>query len=112
MLGELDKYESKSYYDDNNRYIGLLTERGTENYEIAIVYKTAVGTGSKSEFRYCDTADFESANEFAEYIRSTMHRQLYDTGVVPKYGDKLLSLSTCEYSRKNGRLVVLAKRID
>jgi len=28
-----------------------------------------------------------------------------------KYGDKLLTLSTCEYSRTNGRMVVVAKLI-
>ena len=37
---------------------------------------------------------------------------LYDTGVSAEYGDKLISLSTCEYSRNNGRLVVVAKRVD
>ena len=36
---------------------------------------------------------------------------LYDTGVGTEYGDKLLTLSTCEYSRTNGRMVVLAKLI-
>lgn len=36
---------------------------------------------------------------------------LYDTGVTAEYGDKLITLSTCEYSRNNGRLVVVAKRV-
>lgn len=36
---------------------------------------------------------------------------LYDTGVTAEYGDRLITLSTCEYSRKNGRMVVVAKRI-
>ena len=35
----------------------------------------------------------------------------YDTGITPQYGDKLITLSTCEYSQKNGRLVIVAKRI-
>ena len=34
-----------------------------------------------------------------------------DTGVSAEYGDKLISLSTCEYSRTNGRLVVVAKLV-
>ena len=36
---------------------------------------------------------------------------LYDTGVTAEYGDKLITLSTCEYSAQNGRLVVVAKKI-
>ena len=30
--------------------------------------------------------------------------------VTPEYGDKLITLSTCEYSRTNGRLVIVAKK--
>ena len=37
---------------------------------------------------------------------------LYDTGVTAEYGDKLITLSTCEYSRTNGRMVVLAKLLE
>ncbi len=37
---------------------------------------------------------------------------LYDTGVSAEYGDKLITLSTCEYSRSNGRMVVVAKKIE
>ena len=31
---------------------------------------------------------------------------------LEKYGDKLLILSTCEYTYKNGRFVVVAKKVD
>ena len=33
-------------------------------------------------------------------------------GLNKKVWWKLISLSTCEYSRNNGRLVVVAKRVD
>ena len=36
---------------------------------------------------------------------------LYDTGVTAAYGDKLLTLSTCDDSGKNSRVVVVAQRI-
>ena len=36
---------------------------------------------------------------------------LYDTGVTAEYGDRLITLSTCEYSARNGRLVVVAKMV-
>ena len=35
----------------------------------------------------------------------------YDTGIDAEYGDKLVTLSTCEYSNDNGRLIVVAKKI-
>ena len=37
---------------------------------------------------------------------------LYDTGVSAEYGDQLITLSTCEYSRTNGRMVVVAKLLE
>ena len=36
----------------------------------------------------------------------------YDTGVTAEYGDQLITLSTCEYSRTNGRMVVVAKLLE
>ena len=35
----------------------------------------------------------------------------YDTGVTAEYGDQLLTLSTCDYQEKDGRFVVVAKKI-
>ena len=45
-----------------------------------------------------------------QYIEKCKELSLYDTGVSAEYGDKLITLSTCEYSRTNGRLVVVAKK--
>ena len=56
--------------------------------------------------------DAENAAEFDAYVAKCKELSLYDTGVSAEYGDKLISLSTCEYSRSNGRLVVVAKRVD
>lgn len=48
---------------------------------------------------------------FAEYVAKCKELALYDTGVSAEYGDKLITLSTCEYSAQNGRLVVVAKKV-
>ena len=50
-------------------------------------------------------------NAFDEYISQCKELALYDTGVTAEYGDRLITLSTCEYSRQNGRMVVVAKKI-
>ena len=54
---------------------------------------------------------FNTAKDFDSYIAQCKALELYDTGVDAKYGDKLITLSTCEYSRKNGRMVVVAKLV-
>ena len=54
--------------------------------------------------------DAASEEEFNEYMDGIHALELYDTGVDVSYGDELLTLSTCEYSSDNGRLIVQARR--
>ena len=61
--------------------------------------------------RYYRFVDAGNANEFDSFIAKCKELSFYDTGVTAAYGDKLITLSTCEYSRNNSRLVVVAKRI-
>ena len=48
----------------------------------------------------------------AAHIATCKELAFYDTGITPVYGDKLICLSTCEYTLANGRLVVMARRIS
>ena len=45
-----------------------------------------------------------------KFVASVKEKSLYQTGTTAKYRDKLLTLSTCEYSQKNGRMVLVAKK--
>lgn len=49
--------------------------------------------------------------DFNEFMENVHARQLYDTGIEAEYGDQLITLSTCEYTYKNGRFVVVAKKV-
>jgi len=40
--------------------------------------------------------------------KGTKEKSFYETGHTATYGDQLLTLSTCEYSQKNGRMVIVA----
>jgi sortase B len=111
MFGALRKYAKKEYAEKHS-IIKFGTRSGWEKYKVAIVFSESVGTGKKSEFRYYDVADFESKKDFDNYIKAATDRSLYITGERPSYGDKLLTLSTCEYTHKNGRLVLIARKID
>ena len=53
-----------------------------------------------------------SPSEYAEdKIKYAAEDVAYDTGIDAEYGDQLLTLSTCEYFYKNGRFVVVAKKV-
>lgn len=111
MFADLEKFTSKSFWETHKTItFNTLTQRQT--YEVIAVFKVATGTGAASEFKYYAFTDANTPEEFNSYISSVKSKALYDTGITAAYGDKLITLSTCEYSNYNGRLVVVAKRLN
>ncbi len=74
-------------------------------------FRTVVYTDDPSAFKYYRIVKAEAPEQFNEYVSKCKELSLYDTGVTAEYGDKLITLSTCEYSHQNGRIVVVAKKI-
>ena len=108
MFGALEDYKSKSFYEEHKTiHLDTLTEQA--EYEIVAVFKTVAY--SSEGFRYYDFVDAENEEEFNSYVGKCKELALYDTGVTAEYGDRLITLSTCEYSAQNGRLVVVAKKV-
>ena len=109
MFGALENYKDKKFYEKHKIIqFDTLTEQG--EYEIVAVFKTVAY--NPEGYRYYDFVDAEHEREFDAYVGKCKEIALYDTGVTAEYGDRLITLSTCEYSAKNGRLVVVAKRIN
>lgn len=108
MFGALESYKDKGFYEEHKTIqFDTLTEQA--EYEIVAVFKTVAY--SSEGFRYYDFVNAEDEEGFNTYIAKCKDLALYDTGVSVEYGDKLITLSTCEYSAQNGRLVVVAKKI-
>ena len=63
---------------------------------------------------FSDLCKYESEDFYQDHktIAKCKELALYDTGVTAEYGDQLITLSTCEYSRTNGRMVVVAKLLE
>lgn len=110
MLSGLMKYTDKSFWESHKTIsFDTLTEKC--DYEIIAAFKTVVYTDSPESFKYYQFVNADTADEFNAYITKCKELALYDTGVTAEYGDKLITLSTCEYSRNNGRMVVVAKKM-
>ena len=108
MFADLCKYENENFYREHTT-IRFDTLDGFGKYEIVAVFKTVAY--SEQGFKYYHFVDAAGEDDFNTFISQCKALALYDTGVGAEYGDKLLTLSTCEYSRTNGRMVVLAKLI-
>ena len=73
--------------------------------------KTAVKKEREDGFRYYWFHNYESEEEYKEFMKFVDKNKVYDTGESIEYGDTMIMLSTCEYSVDNGRLVVIAKKL-
>lgn len=112
MFSQLEKYKNYSFYQ-NHKYIKFYTiENGitTENiYEIMIAFKTIAY--SDAGFRYYSYTNFQNVEDYEEFVDNCRNLEFYNTGVTGTNNDKYITLSTCEYSQKNGRMVVVAKKV-
>lgn len=104
FTGLLD-YTARSFWEAHPTLrFDTLTKHRT--YEIFAVFRTTASAGKG--FAYHEFADAADEAEFDAFIAQCNALSLYDTGIAPTYGDQILCLSTCEYSRENGRFVVAA----
>lgn len=109
MFAELMKYKKESYYKEHAALqFSSLYEK--EQYEIVAVILSKVYLETDEVFKYYQIDKVRSPEEFESYMQNVAKLALYDTGVTAHYGDKLIILSTCEYSTKDGRLAVIARK--
>jgi len=109
MFEDLVQFERKSFWEEHSE-IRFDTIYEPHTYEIFAVFKTTASIGEG--FEYHNFLEAATEEDFDWFVRKCKSLSLYDTGITPQYGDKLISLSTCEYSQVNGRLVVVAVRTE
>ncbi len=108
MFNELLDYKKQSFYNDH-KIIHFTTEDKDAEYEIVSVFTSKVYNDNENVFKYYKFINASNEAEYNDYISNVKRLSLYNTGVGAKYGDQLITLTTCEYSQKNGRIVVVAR---
>ena len=111
MFEELLNYENEEYYKKHPN-IRFTTEKWDSTFEIIAVFKSRVYYKDETNvFRYYYFINAENEEEYNYYIEQCKKASLYNIGTSAKYGDQLLTLSTCDYSTANGRFAVVARKI-
>ena len=110
MFADLAKYRSKDFWQ-SHKTVWFDTALGSCAYEIFAVIHTTVQADAADAFPFYRFVNAASPEEFADYVSACKVRALYDTGISAQYGDKLLTLSTCDNITDNGRWLVIGKRI-
>lgn len=110
MFGTLQYYLNKDYYNKHTMLsFDTLHKHGT--YQIAVVGLSKISEESDGTFKYYDFINADSKKEFKKYVENIKKLEAYDTGVNLEYGDKLVTLSTCNSVEKDGRLFIVAKEV-
>lgn len=111
MFGFLTKYKDKSFLEEHP-VISFDTLYDEGEYEIISVFLSKMyydGDAPEGAFEYYNYGEPMDKEQFDEYVRKVKEDSLYDTGKTAFYGDELITLSTCEYHTKDGRLVIVAR---
>ena len=110
MFGNLNYYSKESYYKEHPQIqFDTIYEEGL--YDIMYVFRSRIYNEDEVVFKYYQFLDVNSADEFYSAMDEMARISLYDTGVSADYGDKLITLSTCDSSEEDGRFVVVAKKV-
>ena len=111
MFGNLNYYAKESYYKEHPRIqFDTIYEEGI--YDIMYVFRSRIYNEDEVVFKYYQFFDVNSTDEFYSAMDEMARMSLYDTGVTAEYGDKLITLSTCDNSEEDGRFVVVAKKVN
>ena len=111
MFADLAKYRSKDFWQAH-KTVWFDTELDSSAYEIFAVIHTTVQADAADAFPFYRFVNAASPEDFAAYVSACKARALYDTGIFAEYGDKLLTLSTCDNITDNGRLLVITKQTE
>ena len=93
-------------------FLGFILPLAVVLFILIILHPYAPKVLNNVGFAYHLMADAKDEAEFNKFVATCKELSFYDTGITPVYGDKLLCLSTCEYTIDNGRFVVAAVRIS
>ena len=110
MFQELLKYKSQEFYE-NHPIIRFTTQNEDSEYEIISVFKSKVYYKSEKDvFRYYYFINAKSEAEYDQFVKNAKSASLYKINKDAKYGEQLITLSTCSYHVKDGRFVIVGRK--
>lgn len=108
MFADLVRYAEKSFYEEHPVIrFDTLDECG--EYQITGVLIVPAVEAEKEFYANMQAGD---ERQYEKFVNEVTRRSLYDCGVEIGENASLLTLITCEYSTKEGRMIVVARKIS
>ena len=111
MFGGLQRYEDAQGYYSEHPIIELSSNYETYKYKIFAYFIIDSEDESETKFDCWNTLNFEGEDDFYEFVNNAKKRALTFNDVDVRYGDQLLTLSTCNSIFDTGRLIVMARLV-
>jgi len=117
MFHDLLKYESQEFREKHQTFTFDVFHPETDvtdsgEYEIFAVCRTKIHAEESNAFSYYRYAGCTDEETFHEYAAGVKSESIYDTGIMPHFGDQLVTLSTCAYHVNEGRFYIVGRRIQ
>ena len=114
MFGSLKYYERNqgvNYYE-NHPIIQFNSNYDTYTYKIFAFFILDALDDTSTEFDIWNTLNFDTEEDFYDFVNEAKRRTIRTNDVDVKYGDQLLSLSTCNtLLGDRGRLIIMARKV-
>lgn len=107
MFASIEKYDSVDYYRAHPQ-IGFDTLEENADYEIVGAFKLPADQMGTAFAYLLAARTEENYTAFIDYVKT---HAFYDTGITPTWPEQLVTLTTCEYTQRNGRFFVVARKI-
>mgnify|MGYP002624658457 CR=1 FL=1 len=110
MFGGLKRYLDYDYYQSHKTII-FKTLYEEQEYEVVGVGLSEVGYSDDDTYKYYDFIDAVTGSELQDFLDNIQSLSVYDETIDITSTDKILTLSTCNTYKENGRMFVVAKRV-
>lgn len=113
VFGGLVHYNDLTYYQNHPviTFDSVYKDMKWKIFAGFYVNTTPAEDNGNPIFDYQNYLDLTNKNRYNEFISQVLSRSVVKTNVDVKYGDKLLTLSTCANEFKDGRFVVVARLV-
>ncbi len=112
MFGKLKYYYGSAEYYTEHPIIQLNSNYETYKYKIFAIFIVDAKDETATKYDCWNQLVLDSEESFYNFVNAAKKRTIYTNEVDVKYGDSLLSLSTCHYLLKDrSRLMIMARSL-
>lgn len=112
MFGKLKYYYGDAEYYTKHPVVQFNSNYETYYYKIFAIFIVDAKDESETKYDCWNQISLDGEEAFYNFVNEAKRRTIYNNDVDVKYGDKLLTLSTCHYLLQDrSRLMIMARSV-